>query len=75
MAKLELQLNYRKIILNNQLNTSWRESNLITKDLWKKLHHHDMTGRECRGTIVLAGLQWVAAELLEGIFQQPEGSP
>ena len=32
------------------------ERSLITKDLWKKPHHYNETGRKCRGARGLAGL-------------------
>ena len=51
-TKLELQLNYRKIILNDQLNT----------------HHHTETSRKCTGAKGLAGLSWMAAEIPKGYF-------
>ena len=63
---MELQLNCREIILNNQLNTRLEQS-LITTDRLKKPVHHNKAGRECGGGARgLAGLPCMAAEVPEG---------
>ena len=59
-TKLELQLNYRTIILYNQLKTKLRRS-LINKDLQKK-PHQDRKGRDMKRA---GPLPW-GAEVPEG---------
>ena len=62
---MELQLNCRESILNNQLNKL--ERSLIIKDRLKKPLHHKT--RQCRGGARgLAGLPWVAVVVLKVYF-------
>ena len=70
---LELQLNYREVTLNSQVNTSWRKA--LAKDRQKKPLHHTVTGSEYgRGSRGLAGLLRAAAKV-QGAISVARGLP